>query len=184
MSSKDTDGALARIRRYLDVRAKVKMLGTDDVIHAVHTGTEHEAELRLSDLAAVLSAPAAPVENSVDHYAPNANSARPGVEDAEPAAAETWFTYPKMVQHDGRVAFVRTPPGLYLSKGDGEIVPVAAPADAGAARVAELVEATTAIVDHPGIKVTCEDLDAKAAWDRLGEAIAALAAGQDAGERG
>jgi hypothetical protein len=43
------------LRRYVECRAKLPIRGMDDVIHAIHTGTEYEAELRLSDLRAVIS---------------------------------------------------------------------------------------------------------------------------------
>jgi hypothetical protein len=45
-----------RVRRYLDIRDRVKMLNLSDVVHAVHSGTEHEAELRLSGVRALLTA--------------------------------------------------------------------------------------------------------------------------------
>lgn len=45
-----------RVRRYLDIRDRVKMINLSDVVHAVHSGTEHEAELRLSDVRALLIA--------------------------------------------------------------------------------------------------------------------------------
>lgn len=44
-----------RIRGYVASRADVPMNGLGDTIHAVHTGTEHVAELRLSDVTALLA---------------------------------------------------------------------------------------------------------------------------------
>lgn len=47
--------ALARLRRYVEVRTTAKPIaGLCDTVHGVHTGTEWEAEVRLSDLAAVV----------------------------------------------------------------------------------------------------------------------------------
>ncbi len=57
--------ATERLRRYVEMRGQQR--GSDDVIHTIHGGTEHEVELRLSDLVSVL-APAAP-EPSEDEKA-------------------------------------------------------------------------------------------------------------------
>lgn len=48
------------VRRYLAARDAKPMRGTDaEVIHAIHVGTEWEAELRVSDLRALAQQPAA-----------------------------------------------------------------------------------------------------------------------------
>lgn len=47
-----------RIMRYVAMREAMPMRQSGDVIHAIHAGTEWEAELRLSDLAALASATA------------------------------------------------------------------------------------------------------------------------------
>ena len=48
------------VRRYLAARDAKPIRGMDpDVIHAIHTGTEWEAELRMSDLRALAQQPAA-----------------------------------------------------------------------------------------------------------------------------
>ena len=51
--------ALERIRRYVAMRAEMPLRNMDDSIHGVHTGTQWEAELRLSDVAALLDTNAA-----------------------------------------------------------------------------------------------------------------------------
>lgn len=46
--------AADRIRHYVAMRDEKPMLGIDDCIHAIHTGSKWEAELFLSDLRTVL----------------------------------------------------------------------------------------------------------------------------------
>lgn len=48
--------ALARVTRYVEMRQKVKFRGLDDQIHGIHTGTEYEASLNLSDLETLVAA--------------------------------------------------------------------------------------------------------------------------------
>ena len=50
-----TDGAVGRVRRYVEMRAAKPLRGVGECIHRVHTGTEWEAELLLSDLRALLA---------------------------------------------------------------------------------------------------------------------------------
>lgn len=45
---------IKRLARYVEVRRLKPMLGIDGRIHGVHVGTEWEAEVRLSDIAAAL----------------------------------------------------------------------------------------------------------------------------------
>lgn len=47
--------AIARVERYVLMRREKPLRLTNNSIHAVHTGTEWEAELRLSDLEIVLA---------------------------------------------------------------------------------------------------------------------------------
>lgn len=47
--------AVARVEQYVRMRREKPLRLTNDSIHAVHTGTEWEAELRLSDLEIVLA---------------------------------------------------------------------------------------------------------------------------------
>jgi hypothetical protein len=54
----DTDTsaeAVGRVRRYVEMRAAKPLRGVGECIHGVHTGTEWEAELLLSDLRALLA---------------------------------------------------------------------------------------------------------------------------------
>ena len=46
---------LERLRRYVAMRDARPMTGIGDTIHAIHTGSEWEAELSLDDLRAVLA---------------------------------------------------------------------------------------------------------------------------------
>lgn len=48
--------AMARLRRYIDMRQKQPLRGMDDRLHCIHTGTPWEAELRLSDLTLLAAA--------------------------------------------------------------------------------------------------------------------------------
>lgn len=43
-----------RVRRYLLMREEQPIRGSDDVIHAIHLGTDYAAELRLSDLQTIM----------------------------------------------------------------------------------------------------------------------------------
>lgn len=52
----DLQATIGRIRAYVASRKNKPILGLDDVIHAVHTGSEHEGELRLSDIDDLLTA--------------------------------------------------------------------------------------------------------------------------------
>jgi hypothetical protein len=45
-------GSIDAVRHYLRMRERQPLKGLDDTIHAIHTGTEYAAELRLSDLRA------------------------------------------------------------------------------------------------------------------------------------
>lgn len=46
--------AIERIRDYVQIREEYQLRGLGDVIHGIHTGTEWEAEVRLSDLRALI----------------------------------------------------------------------------------------------------------------------------------
>lgn len=46
---------IERVRRYLAMRDEKPLRQMDDVINAIHTGTDWEAELRLSDLRRLLA---------------------------------------------------------------------------------------------------------------------------------
>lgn len=47
--------AMARLKHYVDMRAAKPLQHLDDAVHSIHMGTEWEAELRLSDLRALVS---------------------------------------------------------------------------------------------------------------------------------
>lgn len=47
--------SLAAVRRYVEMRDAQPLKGLDETIHAIHTGTDFAAELRLPDLRAVLA---------------------------------------------------------------------------------------------------------------------------------
>lgn len=51
-------GAGDRLRQYVAGRDSMPLRGLDDVVHEIHTGTEHHGELRLSDLRELLAADA------------------------------------------------------------------------------------------------------------------------------
>jgi hypothetical protein len=48
--------ALDRVRRYVEMRDQKPFSGLSDLIHGIHTGTEWEAELMLSDLRVIVEA--------------------------------------------------------------------------------------------------------------------------------
>ena len=43
------------VARYLAARRAQPLRGTDETVHAIHLGTEHEATLRISDLEALVA---------------------------------------------------------------------------------------------------------------------------------
>lgn len=46
--------SMAAIARYVEMRARQPLVGLGDAVHAIHAGSDYEAELKLSDLAQVI----------------------------------------------------------------------------------------------------------------------------------
>ena len=65
--------AIAAIRRYVEMRQAQPLKGLGDSVHSIHSGTEYEAELRFSDLEAVVATIQASSELSADAQKENAS---------------------------------------------------------------------------------------------------------------